>query len=182
MRCTRCDRPVLPQAVGLSSRGKVIFGWCVGCLEEAGCVEIAVSQGSRSWKKASSRLDLKAGRLLPPVPSKISKHDELVEIRLRALGTFALVLAVWGLVIGSFGASMFARSPLLTSPPPSPMGNGSPSLLMAGGGATTLIGFSLWAWTAGRNAFALPKKFRTIHLAACSIFSGRARSDRETPA
>lgn len=37
MRCTRCDGLAVPQAVGISEDGRVVFGWCLECLADTHC-------------------------------------------------------------------------------------------------------------------------------------------------
>ena len=175
MRCSRCDRPAVPQAVGTSSGGIVVFGWCVSCLEEMGCDNIMVSERAKMIPQPSMRLDLNAGRYRPKtlVVSETDAAKEMIQDRLKILGAVALVLALWGLAIGSMGLGMLARTPMLTHAPPSPLGNGTPALLIGGGCTTAAVGLSLWAWTAGRCWFISPERLRRTRygalVAACLV-------------
>ena len=168
MRCSRCDRPALPQATGTSSGGTVVFGWCVSCLEETGCDDIMVSERAKTCPQPSMRLDLNAGRYRPKtrVVSETDAVKEMIHNRLKILGAVALVLAFWGLAIGSVGVGMLARTPMLPQVPPSPLGNGTPAFLIGGGCTTSLVGLSLWAWTAGRSWFVSPQGLRAMRYGA----------------
>ncbi len=68
MRCTRCDRLAIPQAVGLSREGLVVFGWCLDCLEETGCTEIE-AVATRENPPSDPRL-----LLLGPAPVSTRRH------------------------------------------------------------------------------------------------------------
>ncbi len=177
MRCSRCDRPAIPQAVGTSSGGVVVFGWCLSCLEETDCDDIMVSERANTIHKPLMRLDLNAGRYRPKirVVSASEAVKQMTQSRLKIVGAIALVLAFWGLVVGSMGLSMLARTPVLPDAPPSPMGNGTPALLIGGGCTTMLVGLSLWAWTAGRGWFVSTQRLKRTRLgalaAACVILA-----------
>lgn len=166
MRCTRCDRLAIPQAVGRLPDGLVVFGWCVSCLEEAGCLDIEVAQPDRTRPYRLRPLPalrtlatpiVRATRSLRSGPSR--PHDD----RQRLVSAFALVLALWGLVLFLGGLLLRSRTP---SPPPSPLGNGSPSLLMLGGGATVAFGLALWGLTSGRAAFTSRPCLKAIQVLA----------------
>ena len=150
MRCARCDRPAVPQALGVSSQGQVVFGWCVACLRETGCREISVTP--RDVRRRTSRLDLSERReSRRPSPTREARRIDSMENRLRLLRLVARVLALWGLMIGLVGVSLFFRRPLQPLPPASTLGNGTPALLIGGGGTTALVGLSLWAWTTSQR-------------------------------
>ena len=171
MRCSRCDRLAVPQAVGTSSEGIVVFGWCLSCLEETGCDEIMVSERVEINQRPSIRLDLDAGRYRPKamLVSEADAVKEMIRDRLKIMGAVALVLALWGLAIGSMGLGMLARTPMLTHTPPSPFGNGTPALLIGGGCTTAAVGLTLWAWTAGRCWFISPEWLRRMRLGALTV-------------
>src|SRR3989442_1110962 len=95
MRCTRCDRPAVPQAVGRTPDGLVVFGWCVSCLEETGCLDVRVARHptprrplARSSRPAPPAL-LAAG-LLPRPP----RRGPLV-VALTSLALGVSVVARW---------------------------------------------------------------------------------------
>jgi hypothetical protein len=139
MRCTRCDRPAVPQAIGRTPDGRLVFGWCVGCLEDVGCLEVAVAHPVRRHPIASvAEIPLRvASHVHSPVP-----FDPLAQRR-RALGALALVLFLWGMIVLLSGLSLRARRALR---PPS-RGDIPPTHLIVGGGATASIGLGLWMLT-----------------------------------
>jgi len=150
MRCARCDRPAIPQATGFSSQGRIVFGWCLNCLEETGCGEITVN--SREVRCSSTRLDYTEPRKpRRSVSTRAERQVDSIENRFRLLSTVARVLTLWGLVIVLVGVSFLFRKPLLPPQSPSVLGNGTPALLIGGGGSTTLLGLSLWAWTTAQK-------------------------------
>lgn len=143
MRCTRCDRPAIPQAVGQTPEGLVVFGWCVRCLEETQCRRIVVSRRRRSarslWKRARQWRPTARG------PERPGAHP--LDDRRRVVGAVALILSVWGLVLVAAGWVLGRRH---APGPVSPLGNGTPAMLVAGGGATVVVALALWAFASGR--------------------------------
>jgi hypothetical protein len=110
-----------------------VFGWCVTCLEQSGCVEIDVAPRCR---RASTRLDLRARpRRFRPV-----RRAGPIDDRRQVVAAVALVLSLWGLALALVGLSLYARP---ATDPPSPMGNGTPALLTFGGLSTAILGLSL---------------------------------------
>lgn len=141
MRCTRCDRLAIPQAVGLSREGLVVFGWCLDCLEETGCTEIE-AVATRETRRAIPRVLLLGPSPVPPgaIPSE----------RRRLVLCVASLLGAWSLVLIAVGVwSLFRPG----SPNPSPLGNGSPLLLLTGGLATAATSLLLLGLSHGRDLF-----------------------------
>ncbi len=160
MRCARCDRPVVPQATGVTDRGQVVFGWCIDCLNETGCGEIAVSD--HGVRGPSTLLELSE-----PSPSNRSLHvrktpaSDSIEARFHVLGAVALALTLWGLAVGAFGFGLLFRKPMVPAPA-SPLGNGTPPLLIGGGSATVLTGIGLWVWTIRQKGYLSTNTVRRV--------------------
>jgi hypothetical protein len=139
MRCTRCDRPAVPQAVGLSREGLVVFGWCVDCLRERGCTDVEVARPARG--DATLRLPAPSASEGPPGRGDGGGRRS-VAIVARLLGGWA------GLLIAAGSGLLWTRSP---SPRvASPFGNGTPALLIGGGVATAATALLIAALGAGR--------------------------------
>lgn len=135
MRCTRCDRLAIPQAVGRTREGVLVFGWCLDCLEAAGCQDVAVADPVRPRRRRARLFATpRAGPRLATVPD--------VSRRRRIFAVVALMLSLWGIVLMVEGLVIALRARLVS---PSPLGNGSP-LLIFGGGATSAYGLGLWLW------------------------------------
>lgn len=149
MRCTRCNRPAVPQAVGVTPAGVFVFGWCVVCLEESGCQQIAIARPARH---PSTRLALE--RSIPWAARPAGPPDPLGNRR-RVAVSVALGLTVWGLVLLAAGlvfwALGLARATQLPSNGVPGMNVGGPVLLIGGGGSTAAVGFLLWALNARLN-------------------------------
>ncbi|MFO0951406.1 MAG: hypothetical protein U0835_09700 [Isosphaeraceae bacterium] len=152
MRCARCDRLAIPQAVAQSPKGLVVYGWCLRCLEETGCQQIAVAT---RVKRPGTRVDFeaKSSRTLSRVvrtPRKPSPRSSLnPDDRRRLVGTIALLLSLWGLALLVVGV-VFGT--LHSETAPSPLGNGTPALLIGGGASTAVVGLTLWLMTTGIDA------------------------------
>ena len=128
MRCSRCDRPAVPQALGRDGDGRLVFGWCLDCLHAAGCSEIEVARGAGSDP-----------RHLPPLfLAHIPARPDAT--RRRGVRIVALVLTLWSVLLFTGGAwAIWANS----ARPPSPMGNGTPLFLFAGAVSTALTALLL---------------------------------------
>lgn len=135
MRCARCDRLVIPQATGVSRHGDVVFGWCVQCLEETGCVDIAPAKPKRRHK-----LHAPSGRPNAPFPSARTPRHPLDERR-RVVNVISVILGSWGVMLILRAVLAFRQPRTLASP----FGNGSFALLFAGGVMCCLVGLGLWA-------------------------------------
>jgi hypothetical protein len=106
MRCTRCDRIAVPQALGRDPSGDLIFGWCVDCLKAAHCTEIEI----RSARSRDSFDRLMARPIKERVPSipLVPEVDEgpimpgtpghaLLRKRRRYALLIAGALGLWGM-------------------------------------------------------------------------------------
>jgi hypothetical protein len=131
MRCTRCDRIAVPQAVGLTREGLVVFGWCLTCLAEEGCVLVEIPgdgpfalRGSRRRGRRTPRWR-GSWRGLPARPRRL------------ALVMVATFMAGWAALLTAFGAMLLAF-PLL------PARRLSPPTLLGGGGLMAATSLSLW--------------------------------------
>ncbi|SIO67429.1 hypothetical protein SAMN05444166_8361 [Singulisphaera sp. GP187] len=139
MRCARCDRLAIPQAVGHLPNGLVVFGWCLDCLEETGCSEIE-AVGRRTTRRGNSCvLTLEP----PPPPLMIAPTD-----RRRLLLGVATLLGSWSIVLIAVGIWTI-RQP--APPNPSPLGNGRPTLFLVGGMATAVTALLLLCLSQGRE-------------------------------
>jgi uncharacterized membrane protein YidH (DUF202 family) len=160
MRCTRCDKLAVPQAVGLTDEGLVVFGWCVGCLEETGCHEIRVARSARhasttltldpilaSWPRSSPH------RVASDDP-RASPWNRAVDPRRTAIRIVAIGLGFWGLALFLTGGWLAIRSGFSRG---DALGRGSPLLMMFGGGMTTAVAAALAALVrAPRSSKSLP--------------------------
>lgn len=122
MRCTRCDRPAVPQAIGRTPEGTLVFGWCLDCLTATGCIDIEVSR---------------------PVPQRAVEmrgcpihEDSIVRARRRAAGTALILFSVWPLLLGATGAWIVLRRANGQS---NPFGNGTPMFFFGGAAASALV-------------------------------------------
>ncbi len=137
MRCTRCDRPAVPQAVGLSRDGLVVFGWCLDCLRDGGCTQVEVARTARG--DATLRLPDPATAEVPP--SRDGGGGR------RSVAIVARLLAGWaGLLIAAGAGLLWARAPRDASP----FGNGTPALLIGGGVATAATALLIRSLGTGR--------------------------------
>jgi hypothetical protein len=134
MRCTRCDDLAVPQAVGISPDGRVVFGWCLQCLADQNCrlVETASGGPFDFALVLSSRKQEEAGPLVVSAPARPIDQSR------RIVAVVAFLFVCWGLILMAAG--------LLSGPEPSgssPLGNGTAMLLGTGGAATALLGLAL---------------------------------------
>jgi hypothetical protein len=128
MRCTRCDRPAVPQAVARTRGGLVVFGWCLDCLEAEGCVHIEVA--SKARRRKSDGPERPRGTIRPSAPGESRG-------RMRIQWTIAALLGAWSLVLLSAGAWSAWRPGAGSA---SPLGNGTTVLFLVGGLVSGLIG------------------------------------------
>ncbi|MGE3822259.1 MAG: hypothetical protein AB7I30_22825 [Isosphaeraceae bacterium] len=162
MRCARCDRPVISQAVGKTQGGIVVFGWCLDCLDATRCGDVHIA---RPHRRRSTRLELPplgsialargvARDMVGAVPSSRAQPAD----RRGALGSIALAMGAWGVVLFSTGAAFAIRAGFHQG---DALGRGSPILMMLGGGMTVALAAVLgstvkpWAIPIGRSTRSL---------------------------
>lgn len=182
MRCTRCDRLAVPQAIGITPEGDLVFGWCLECLEGTGCSGIEVAPRHR---RSSTRLSLHERVPLPLAKVRARRRARararaleraeprprpgILELRRKIVAAVAGLLGLWGLVLVSAGLTLRARR---GGGPVSPLGNGTPALLIGGGATTALVGLSLWAHSSGSAWLRSPRSLRLIQAIAFLIALG----------
>lgn len=143
MRCARCDRLAIPQAVGHSPEGLVVFGWCLHCLEEAGCTDIEVVKRPRVRHSL-----IRPVLTLEPTGLRVAANRWS---RRKAILGVAAILGGWSLVLLAIGSWSIQRPP---PPNPSPLGNGTPMLFLTGGAATAVTALVLLGLSQGRALLA----------------------------
>jgi hypothetical protein len=145
MRCTRCDGLVVPQAVGIDPEGKVVFGWCVHCLADRGCKLVETSPPG-PWNFAPPPVTLGPSEARERRPLTFSVVSELDQTQ-WIVAIVAFLMMSWGLMLVAAGSWSAKRSSLETSP----LGNGTPALLLAGGALTALLGVIVLILASRRN-------------------------------
>ena len=144
MRCTRCDRIAVPQAVGRLPDGRIAFGWCLACLIEADCQLVDGPHGRRTGRRFGARrpdFRSRAG----PIPDPIPGFDPEASGRRRLVVGIAAALGAWAAILIGLG---LAR---LSAPgSPGPLGGGSAAILIIGGGLMALTGLWLGVSAPGR--------------------------------
>lgn len=152
MRCARCNGLTVPQAIGYTPEGHVVFGWCVSCLEESGCLDIKVARTDRLVASRPLASETRASKARPRATArprrKETEPNRDGDDRGKVVSAVALVLALWGLALLSVGLVLGSRP---TPRPASPLGNGSPPLFIAGGSAVAAVGLGLWFVVSGRT-------------------------------
>lgn len=114
MRCARCDRIAVPQALGRTLGGHLVFGWCLDCLEEEGCIEISVARP----------------KLLRRVRPHLGPPQGPEAARRMAQAMMAGMLALWGLTFLVLGVIRLA---LPATPAGNPFGaNAAFALILLG--------------------------------------------------
>src|SRR4051812_34681561 len=105
MRCARCDRLAVPQAVGRTTDGLVVFGWCLSCLAETGCRDVMVAghdlPGPLSFRRLPPSPRRSEDRPVASKEERARPHpraDPIAERR-KLLAAVALILALWGAVL-----------------------------------------------------------------------------------
>jgi hypothetical protein len=145
MRCTRCDRWAVPQTVGRTPDGVLVFGWCLDCMRETGCTETELAIHPRA-----SHLPLLHELERVACPALDRDRRGPPEGRARIITLVTLVLAAWGALLLSVGGWLFLQPPEGSA---SPFGNGTPLLLIVGGAATTATALALGMTTFGPVLF-----------------------------
>jgi hypothetical protein len=157
MRCTRCDRPAVPQAVGRTPEGLVVFGWCLDCLTKVGCTDVVVARPET--RHARSR---QVGR----APLEPFSRSRSACLRRRALALVIALLGGWGaLLMASGGWMLWRHVPRAASP----LGNGTPIFLLVGGAATAAIGLLLGALVFGRTLLRSRPVLRAVQGVAFAV-------------
>lgn len=151
MRCTRCNGVTIPQALGRTPDGQLVFGWCLPCLQEENCREIVVAQPERSLRKRMRDLT-RPSRYRKPlksvvVPVRPQRARSAIDDRYRLLSAVLLIMSLWGVVLVIGGLVIRAGRPAAGQG--SPFGN--PTLLTVGGVAVTSFALSLWFLLSGRR-------------------------------
>ena len=156
MRCSRCDQPVVPQALGLAPDGRIVFGWCLNCLEDAGCVNIEVA---RPRRRPSTRLVLReASRRSWFEPSALTAlRRDNSEVQLsparQLLQGSGAIMGIWGVILLISGVVLLSRGSL---PRLNPIQGSIPHLMIVGGGMVASAGAVVWLiathfWTRSRS-------------------------------
>src|SRR5436309_2167158 len=107
MRCARCDRLAVPQAVGRTTDGLVVFGWCLSCLDETGCQDVMVARRDR-LAKSSRRPRLSRPATSRPVD--LHPRPDPMEERRKFVAAVSVVLALWGVFLVLGGLILRART------------------------------------------------------------------------
>ena len=143
MRCSRCDQPVVPQAMGRTPEGRIVFGWCLNCLEDGGCVEVEVA---RTRRRPTTRLVLRERDKRPWLGSgaqfrgrRAVSHERLGPVR-QLLKGVAAIMTIWGCLL--LGSGLVLARPLEMGL--NPAERSIPHLIFAGGGTAALAGAILW--------------------------------------
>lgn len=99
LRCTRCGKIALPATVGRTPDGALVFGWCLACMAEVGCVgndeSVPLSIDPPAWVR-SARASVR-----PPVSIEIARS--------RTAWMIALALIVWGMLLFSWFVALRIR-------------------------------------------------------------------------
>ena len=135
MRCTRCDQPAVPQSVGRTPRGLLIFGWCSSCMDDHGCARIeAPPFGPRLLET-----EAKPARVGPVWPEwargPAASDPEQTRNGLSGIRLVASLLAIWGVVFCGMG---IIRLPFAAN-----RGAGAVSNWLSNGATTFLVGGGL---------------------------------------
>jgi hypothetical protein len=153
VRCTRCDRIAVPQAVGLTRDGLVVFGWCLTCLAEQGCTLVEIPGDGPFAPRGSRRR--RARRRRRRSPRAVSRRLALVLV--------AVVMAVWAALLMVVGAVLrtSALPPRRLAAPP----------LLAGGGVMAATSLALWLASLDRPRRALVV-LKMVQVAAAVVAFG----------
>ncbi len=142
MRCTRCGGLAIPQAVGRSRDGAVVFGWCLACLAEEDCTlveETDISFGKLPRKARRRRPQARPRREAVSRPE--SARRKVVYYVVGGMVAWTLTLMVLGLL--SLSAPVVGAAGI---------GNrGVGQLLIVGGLLMGVTGLAVWAATLDRR-------------------------------
>jgi hypothetical protein len=148
----------LPQTVGRTPDGVLVFGWCLDCVREAGCTEVELSMRPRASHLPSLQELERAAR-----PGRDRDRQGHREGRAWMVTLVTVVLAAWGMLLLSGGAWLFLRP---AEGPASPFGNGTPLLLVVGGAATMATALTLGATAFGPVLVRSRRALRSIRWTA----------------
>lgn len=138
MRCSECDRIVREQSVARLKDGRIVFGWCVPCVDVADAERIELTDRVRLFGQGE--------KVAIPFGGTSWEHDEArSHQRIFALTVTAASLAGWGLMLAVAG---FLNNDDPT--PAQPQGTHIGILLVCGGGS--LMGMALGLFLAARRA------------------------------
>jgi hypothetical protein len=141
MRCARCDRPILPQAVGLTPDGRVAFGWCLRCLVEERCTHIGLARDLPPDTGIRIKFEPAAAHAVQ-VPLVLVSAEQIH--RARAMNVLAGILGAWSMVLLGMCAYIVLNRPAPIPAQPASPGIGGPVLLGVGGCATAAAAMVLW--------------------------------------
>ena len=136
MRCTRCDRIAVPQAIGRTADDLIVFGWCLDCLAEEGCTLIETDWAPFGLAPRRSRRRRARPAAQPANPSR-----RLAYFLVGGMAAWTLTLMVLGLV------SLCAP----TGPEVGPLSRGFGQRLITAGLLAGATGLALWAATLDRG-------------------------------
>ena len=157
MRCTRCDKIAVPQAVGRTPGGVLVFGWCLDCLH-AECCRIEEEPAPKPLRQRPSLAHRTTAARRRGRPWRLGSR------RLLGLGVAGL-MALWALILVFLG---LLKLPGARPGRPRPLGMGSGWVLTAGGGAMALASLAVWVAVLHR---ALRRRFvlKVVQVAAATV-------------
>ena len=101
LRCTRCGGIALPATVGRTPDGALVFGWCLGCMAEVGCI------GNDESVPLSVEPPSKAHSYLSSSPIRTPVSVEVA--RSRTTRVLAIAFIAWGVMLCSWCVVLFDR-------------------------------------------------------------------------
>lgn len=138
MRCTRCDKIAVPQAVGLTRDGLVVFGWCLECLAQEECVLVEIPGdgplATRAFRRRRRRLAARRRSRIPRARRS----------RRLALTLVAAIMAGWAALLTICGAVLVAY-------PLQPPRRLSAPMLLTGAILVAATSLALWLATLDRR-------------------------------
>ena len=175
MRCARCDQPVVPQAVGWTLEGRIVFGWCLHCLTDNECLEVEIATPRR---RTTTQLVLRERRKRSWLESgpgsrgrRATPHNLPSPARQLLRGAGAII-GIWGgiLLISGLVLSSRPSEMVLTA-----VERSIPHVMIAGGGTIAIAGALLWTiathfwnrsqrWLRGTQAFFFGAALLTLGL------------------
>jgi len=169
VRCTRCDRIAIPQAVGRTPDDRLVFGWCPDCLADAGCriefdLPMAGPLAHPRPATAPRRPLRRRWRRLRDAGRRLRRDLAAADRRRLLLAVVGAGLTIWSLALAVAGGIMLARAGL------GPRA-GMAAPLLAGAGLSALL--ALLTWTlAGPRRGGLVVWLRVGQVAAATVTFG----------